>query len=286
VHPGRRGLAGLLVWAVVIAVAGGVAAATHKDDNTVATDGRAGVSTTSTTVAPTSTSVVDAGSSAATEPGSSGPVDPVPAGGDDNPTVDTGSGGGGQPTARIMPTPGTYRVTVTGTTSLNGQTQPVPPNGSYTITQLNDTDQDESGDFALRVRWAPGSASLLSLKLSAANKEFVPAEPVLYVPFPGETGTTWQWSMSSTDGKTSMRQTSRITGPDSVNVEGQDLAAFVVDTTITFSGDLTGTAHLISWVSPEHRLALKQHTVIDATFNLAFNLRSDTTSTLVSLTPG
>ena len=277
----------LLVWAVLLLVAGAVSVVNHSDDKKVATDGRPGQSTT------TAPGGVIAGSDGSvTLPGA---TDPSPdastdgqtgGGGEDNPTIDTGNGGGGGgPAARVMPTPGTYTVNVTGSASVNGAPQSIPPQNSYQIIQESDTDQRQTGDFETLVRWAPEGASLVRFKIGQAGKEFVPAQPVLYMPFDGST-TEWTWPpITSTDGKTTIEQSSRIVGTDTVDVGGQPVSTFVVESVLTFKGDLVGTANLTSWVSPDYRLAVKTHTVIDATFNALLKLKSDTTTVLVSLTP-
>lgn len=278
----------LLVWAVLVLVAGGVSAANHTDEKKVATDGRPGQSTTT---APGG--VIAGGEGTVTVPGAtdsaggSAPTDGQGGtpGGDDNPTIDPGNGGGTTGTAaKIMPTPGTYTVNVEGTASLNGAPQSIPPQNSFQIIQESATDTRETGDFETVVSWTAEAASLKSIKIGQAGKVFEAPQPVLYVPFNGNPA-EWSWTLTSTDNKTTIEQTSRIIGNETVDVGGQPVSTFVVDSVLTFKGDLAGTAHLMSWVSPDHRLAVKTHATVDATFNALFNLKSDTTSVLVSLTP-
>lgn len=282
-----RALLALRTWAILLVVGASIVALTHGSSKKVSTDGRAGASTTTAPGTTAGPAPAPGGSSslgtAATGGASSGlPASTAATG--EQPVV-SASDGSPAPAARVQPTPGTYHVTTTGTASVNGQPQQVPPQGSFSIQQLNETDQRQTGEFELVIRWAPESASLVSMKIAAANKEFQPAQPVLYVPFPGDTGRNWEWTVTSTDGKTTMRQRSDITAQDTMNIDGQTVPVFVVETVATFSGDLTGTARLTSWVSPDYRLGLKQHSVIDVTFNLAVRVQSDTTSTLVRLTP-
>ena len=278
----------LLVWAVLVLVAGGVSAANHTDEKKVATDGRPGQSTTT---APGG--VIAGGEGTVTVPGAtdsaggSAPTDGQGGtpGGDDNPTIDPGNGGGTTGTAaKTMPTPGTYTVNVEGTASLNGAPQSIPPQNSFQIIQESATDTRETGDFETVVSWTAEAASLKSIKIGQAGKVFEAPQPVLYVPFNGNPA-EWSWTLTSTDNKTTIEQTSRIIGNETVDVGGQPVSTFVVDSVLTFKGDLAGTAHLMSWVSPDHRLAVKTHATVDATFNALFNLKSDTTSVLVSLTP-
>jgi hypothetical protein len=286
----RRFTPVLLVWAVLLLVAGAVSVVNHSDEKQVATDGRPGQSTT------TAPGGAIAGEGTVTLPGATdAPADSAAtdgqtggAGGDDNPTIDAGTGGGGGgggAAARIMPTPGTYTVNVSGSASVNGAPQSIPPQNSFQIIQESETDQRQTGDFETLVRWAPEGASLVRFKIGQAGKEFVPAQPLLYVPFDGTT-TEWSWSpITSTDGKTTIEQSSRIVRNETVDVGGQPVSTFVVESVLTFKGDLVGSANLTSWVSPDYRLAVQTHTIIDATFNALLRLRSDTTSVLVSLTP-
>jgi hypothetical protein len=133
------------------------------------------------------------------------------------------------------------------------------------------------------VRYTPESASLVHLTIAQAGKEFAPAEPLLFVPFPGDRTDPWSWSVTSTDGKTTLNTTAQITGTETVMVGGQAVPTFIIESTIQITGDLTGTVHLTAWVSNDYRLAVKQHTVTNVTLPLL--LHSDVISVLASLTP-
>lgn len=65
---------------------------------------------------------------------------------------------------------------------------------------------------------------------------------------------------------------------------GATVDAFVVDTVITLSGDVTGTIDLTAWVDPARRTAVRLDQVSDARLGV-FRLRSDTTSQFLSFTP-
>jgi hypothetical protein len=272
----------LLVWAVLLLVAGGVAAATHDDGKQVAT--RPSGPTTTTLQGSSLPGSTSTGSPASTDStASTGSSDGATDSSGDNPIVDSGPGATA-PAAKVMPTPGRYSLYVSGTSSLNGAPQSVPQNGSYTITKTSDTDTETSGDFKVVLRWAPDSASLVRLTIAQANKTFEPAQPVLFVPFPGTAGRAWEWTLTSTDGKTTVHQTSQITGAENIDVGGVAVPTFVVDSTLTFTGDLKGTARVTTWVSDAERLSIKTHTVTDVTLGL-FRAQSDITTVLASLTP-
>jgi hypothetical protein len=281
---GRRSAA-LFAWILVVALGGVAAAVTHSDDSSVATAGGRNGGATSTTAtlpgglpgavatdaatsdtAPTTATAV-AGDTGGRGDGGTAPADTAPP--------------GTTPAARIMPTPGTYTTNDSGT-GIDGK--PVPPQSTYTIEQVNDTDQHQGGQFDVVLRYAPESASLVSLKIAAANKSFEPAQPLLFVPFPGDRPDPWSWSVTSTDGKTTLNTTAQITGTETIDVGGQAVPTFIVDSTITITGDLQGTVHLTAWVSNDYRLPVKQHTVVNASY-LTIMVHSDTTSVLASLAP-
>ncbi len=278
-------------WAALLLVAG-VAAAATKDDSTVATSApsTATSSTTlpdGTTPAPgsTDTTAVPASSDPSTSASTTAPPATTAGHAPATTAAPAPTGGAG----KVLPAAGTYTVTNQGSASLAGKPQDVPPQGTFTITQLNATDTQESGLFDLTLRWAPDSASLVTLKLSASgySKEFDANPPVLFVPFPGTPGMTWSWSLKSTDGKTTITQTqpASVTGTDAITVQGQSVPVFVVHYALKIAGDVTGTADLTFWVSPDYRLPVRQHAVVNAAA-LGFPFTSDITSQLVSLTPG
>jgi hypothetical protein len=271
----------LLAWIFVVAVCGVAAAATHDDDDVATTSSSSTTSTSSTST----TAGVDAGTTGTTVAGQTTTTKKASGTGATGTTVDTSPPSTPQ---RIMPDTGTYTLAVTGSASLNGGTpQPAPPSATYKITQTSATDQHQTGDFELDLRWTPESASLLKLTLKQggnALKTFQPATPLLYTPFPGTVGRTWSWTVKSTDGKTTVSQVSNITKTEAVVIAGRSEPAFVVHTVLTLTGDVKGSVDLTSWMSSIYRVALRQHVVVDATY-LGFHATSDTTGQLVSVSP-
>ena len=71
---------------------------------------------------------------------------------------------------------------------------------------------------------------------------------------------------------------------EDVVVNGQTVSTFVVETDITFSGDLNGTGHLTSWISPVYKLAARNHSTLDAIY-AGFHATSDITADLLDLRP-
>ena len=271
----------LLAWIFVVAVCGVAAAATHDDDDDVATTASSSTTSTSTST----TAGVDTAPPTTTVAGQTTTTKKASGTGGTGSTVDSTPPSTPQ---RIMPDPGTYTLAVTGNASLNGGApQPAPPTATYKITQLSATDQHQTGDFEIDLRWTPEAASLLKLTLKQGGntlKTFQPATPLVYIPFPGTVGRTWQWTVKSTDGKTTVNQVSNITKTEPVVIAGRSEPAFIVHSVLTLSGDIKGSVDLTSWISPIYRLALRQHVIVDATY-LGFRATSDTTGQLVSLTP-
>ena len=67
-------------------------------------------------------------------------------------------------------------------------------------------------------------------------------------------------------------------------MNGQVVPTFVLETDITFTGDLHGSGHLTSWASPVYRLSVRNHSVLDATY-ATFHVTSDITADLLDLRP-
>jgi hypothetical protein len=202
-------------------------------------------------------------------------------------------GGGPAPTevtesGRVLPEPGRYTLNVTGTSTLNGTAQAVPPTAEFVVEQLDDDRQrhrspDPQGDTVQTLRVTP-TALLLERMDLPAGKSFVPPEPVQYAPIPVTVGALWTWSMRSTDGRTTLDHRSLVSGQESITVAGEQIETFVVETVLTLSGDLRGTISFTSWQSTKYGLVARRHTITDVSLGL-FRLTGDTTAELASLTP-
>jgi hypothetical protein len=278
----------IAVWAVAVVLAGGLAAARH-DDSHVKTEAR---STTTTTTVPGASTATVPGESNVTVPGGD-PAATAPGGGGTLPgeTGETGGGGGG-PTAptRTMPLPGSYKLASTGSASFNGQPQAVPPETTFVIEQVSDTDQrftssNQSGAFVALLRYSPTEVDVLSLQF--AGKSFDPNPPGRFAPIGAPPGTTWEWSATSSDGKTTLGVKGRYVGTETVTVGDQAVDTNVVDLTFTITGDFTGTIQLTTWARAGDNLPVRQHTIVDAgdPTRLLVHIQSDVTSQLVDLIP-
>ena len=199
------------------------------------------------------------------------------------------------PPGRIAPEQGSYAATFSGTASVNGDPEKVPSSGSVVFSpsgsDLSQTSPNVPGDVVLVQSYSAASTDLVSFSLGSGStkKTFRPATPVTFLRYDATPGSTWSWQTKSTDNKTTVSTTGAVIGNRTVNVGGQDIATIEIETTITISGDVRGSATLTTWVSPAHRLPVKQHQVINATasgpFGFSARVASDITSVLTSLTP-
>jgi hypothetical protein len=168
---------------------------------------------------------------------------------------------------------------------------PVDRDVVVVVEELSATDQRMTtpGDQFTSVtvlRYLETEVQLVSLDITAGpvNKAFHPAAPVTFAPLPGTPGQSWSWTITSTDGLTTVDQTSTIVGPETITVAGETFETIVVDTTLTISGDISATLQLTNWVRPADKLAVRTHSVSQGSYGV-FTFSGDTVSELVALTP-
>jgi hypothetical protein len=139
------------------------------------------------------------------------------------------------------------------------------------------------GSQVTTLRFSSDKIELLSLEMKGAlNKTF--NGPVLYSPVPFTVGQAWEWTLVSTDNLTHVTQKSRIDREENLTVGGQTVETYVLETDLTISGDVNGSGHLTSFVSPEYKLPVRSHSTLDATY-ATFHVVSDITSDLLDLRP-
>jgi hypothetical protein len=145
---------------------------------------------------------------------------------------------------------------------------------------------DDQGRTEQDVVARTAGAYLARLVISnpAFDKEFRPASPVLLVPEPATPGRAWSWTATSTDGKTRVAVSARITRRETMTIGGAATPTSLVTSTLKLTGDVTYTAQLQTWYDPAHRLSVKDHTRGNGTFGgVAFT--TDVTSVLRSTRP-
>jgi hypothetical protein len=196
--------------------------------------------------------------------------------------------------ARVTPTTGTYPVTFSGSASVDGKPQRVPSSGTIRLARsganIQQTSSDAPGDVVLVQHYGANESTLVSLQMTANNttKTFVPADPVTYLQYNSPAGTGWNWSATSTDGKTKVQATGIVGGTSNMVIGGENVATVLLTTTLTMSGDINGTAKLMTWASPAYRLPVQERQLINATAKVSWSsvkLISDVTTTFSRLTP-
>lgn len=193
---------------------------------------------------------------------------------------------------KLQPDAGSYPLSISGSSSVDGKASTVPSSGSLVIEQRGGDQQHRTvgvpGGVVLVQRANAAGADLVSFSLSAGSKTltFRPPSPLAFVRT--EPGASWSWSVRSTDGTVSLSQTASVSGGGSVSVGGTSVPAVTVQRSFTVSGALQGTVRLTSTVSTVDRLPLRQHQSIDVRASvlglLSTRVLSDATATLTSTT--
>lgn len=194
---------------------------------------------------------------------------------------------------RLQPDPGSYPLSINGTSSVNGKAAAVPTSGSLIVTAQGGDQQHRTvgvpGGLVLVQRSTAAGVDLVSFSLTAGSKTltFRPPSPLAFVRT--DPGASWSWSVRSTDGSVTLNQTASVTGATSVNVGGNTVPAVTVQRTFKVSGGVQGTLRLTSTVSQVDRLPLLQQQSIDVRAAvlglLSAHVKSDATATLTSTSP-
>jgi hypothetical protein len=202
------------------------------------------------------------------------------------------------PAARLQPDAGSYPLAIAGTSSVDGRSTSVPGSGSLVVQQSSASDQTHRidglpGNLVLVQRATASGLDLVSFSLTAAIRTiaFRPASPLAFVRTDAPVGTSWSWSVPSTDGRVSLSQRATVTSIGSANVGGTSVPAVTVTRTFTASGpDVEGTLQLDSTVSLADRLPLVQRQALNVRAKalgglLSTQIVSNITTTLTSTRP-
>ncbi|MEY2398012.1 MAG: hypothetical protein QOJ00_1186 [Actinomycetota bacterium] len=199
-----------------------------------------------------------------------------------------------QTSARVEPASGTYPVTFSGSASVDGKAQAVPSAGSIHLrkagSNVEQSSPDAPGDVVLVQHYASNESDLVSLQMTANNttKTFVPSSPVTYLQYNSPQGASWSWSATSTDGKTKVAATGIVGGTSNLVINGETVNVVQLTTTLSMSGDISGTAKLVTWASPAYRLPVMSRQIINASAKVSWSsvkLVSDVTTTFSRLSP-
>lgn len=200
----------------------------------------------------------------------------------------------GTPAASKATAVGTYTYDASGTVTLGNPGTPQDASGNQTLTvepirggvQRSTLHSDSTGDTVqdVLVRDTGTFAGSITLTSSAFTKQFRPTPAVLLVPDPATPGYAWSWSGTSTDGKTTISASNRISRTETVVVGGVKVPCAVVSTHLVLSGDVDYTADLSTWWAPTYRLPVKTHSVGKGSYN-GFPFSTDITATMRSVKP-
>lgn len=243
-----------------------------------------------TTTQPTTAATAGApGGSAAT--GTTGSTGTAPGGAVAKPLVTTAPG---KPAVSKATAPGTYTYDSTGTVTLGspGTPQQVSSQPTFTVSPVSGGAQrstrhsDDTGDTdeTLLVRDAGSYLSALKLTSPAFTKEFRPTSAVLLVPDPAKVGASWSWSAVSTDGKTTVTQSTKVARTETLTIGGTKVVCAVLSTDLHLSGDVVYDDQLTTWWAPAYRLPVKDHSVGKGSYN-GFPFSTDITSVMRSVKP-
>ena len=127
---------------------------------------------------------------------------------------------------------------------------------------------------------------LVQLKLDnpAFSKEFAPDKPVLLAPRPLKVGSSWSWTMTSTDGKTTAAFNATVSKTETLTIGGKKTPTSVIESTLKLSGDVDYTAKTTTNYDEAHLLQVKDHTRGSGSYS-GFPFSTDITSVLRSTTP-
>jgi hypothetical protein len=233
-----------------------------------------------TGVAAAATPVAAAGGAApSASPGASSPAAATPA-----------AGSSTAKTQQRTTAPGTYTYDTSGTVTAG---TPRDAKGTATLTvrpaaggaQHSVLASDQSRTEQDLVSRTTGAyLARLHIANPAFDKEFRPSSAVLLVPTPAAPGRSWSWTATSTDGKTTVTVTARITRRETLTIGGAATPTSLVTSTLKLTGDVTYTAQMQSWYDAAHRLSVKDHTKGSGTFG-GFAFSTDITSVLRSTRP-
>jgi len=213
------------------------------------------------------------------------------------PTAQAPSGSAGAPadpsaagTAGPQPAvPGTYQERQSGSFTAVGKTTAVPPQGTLVV------DAPGSNGEQVWHRYVQQGQSPADTTLQFANKgifllstteqspqgnvncTFSPAVPA--PPWPPAVGDTF--ASTGNCGQFTVDVTGRITGQRTFALGHSSYATWVVDTTLTFHGQVTGSGSQEDWYSPALRIPLHEYTTVHGNygpFSFSSQLTSDVTS--------
>jgi hypothetical protein len=192
---------------------------------------------------------------------------------------------------------GTYRYRQSGSAKVgNGQPSPAPGEGTLKVDAadgagnqvfhryLDPNGQPSDTFLAFRPDGVFLTKQILRLAAAGQNFEFTCTfnPPVASPPWPPAVGATF--SGKGECGRFTADVSGRISGTRAVQLDGATIETFVIETTVTTSGQLTSTSRLVDWYSKAHRLQVHTESHQEGTYG-PFRFTSDLTADLISGRP-
>jgi len=97
-------------------------------------------------------------------------------------------------------------------------------------------------------------------------------------------GTSWSWTVTSTDGKEKLSVAGSTRGSEFVMIAGAQRYATVVETTLTFSGEQDVVMNTTDDYLPNYHLVVRDHATAKGTYR-GVGFTADTTTTIKTLSP-
>lgn len=183
-----------------------------------------------------------------------------------SPAARSGSSG----TAVQGTAPGTYTYDTSGTVKTAFGPKDASGTTTFTVSALaggSQHTQMKSTNSTTDEQVVPRSAGMFlsDLKINGGggiiDVEFRLSPAALLFPSAATTGKTWSWKATSTDGKTTATQSSKVTGTQTLVIGGKKVSTVVVQTHLVLSGGTDYTVDVTNWVAPSYRLVVKDHQV-------------------------
>lgn len=285
-RPALRLLAGPCLLALALT---GCSSSTKASDGVDATGPTP--TATATSAAPTA-AATSAAPGASARPGVSATASPTASATRPRSTASAST----QPTAKtgtLGTAPGTYTYDTSGTVTVLGGTQDASGTTSFVVEALSGGSQRTtmSNDHSTtEERVVPRSTGLYLSYLHIAaprafDAEFQLSPAALLLPTPAKVGASWSWKATSTDGKTTATQSSKVLRTETLVIGGQKVATVVVQTHLVLTGGVDFTADVTNWVSETYRLVVKDHQVAKGTTSFGAAFSNDVTDVIRSVRP-
>jgi hypothetical protein len=181
---------------------------------------------------------------------------------------------------------GTMHSSVFGDQSLDG---PItlkidPPANNGTEQHAATTAPEGSNEQTIRLLDEGAYFTQLKQTRSGISKEFLPNPAVLALPNEATPGRTWSWTVTSTDGGTTLNASFKVERTETLTIGGRRIDTTVLTVVLKTTGDIEATITSTNWVSLAKSLIVRADDKSDGRVgSITFN--SQSTQTLRSTDP-